>query len=426
EQFAYIPSALIPRLADLTNGHNFFVDGEILVTTPAQTPGKYLLVGALGRGGKGLYGLDVSNPADFQPNHVRWEFNSPQTCPDTNPTSAYLGNVISSLAYAEVGGNPSAVFGNGYNSCSDKAALGIVNIDTGSMTFIEASNETSNGLAAPAIRIDEDTAHISAYAGDLRGKMWRFDLTTLSNPPRKLLETGPTQPITARPVTTVLKLVTDVKKSFIHFGTGRYLSISDRSTTAQQNIYGLIDDGSSTLLVSNLVQRVFDATGSVAGILVKTIKPLASEADMNTWKGWYIPLVETGERIVSAPTIIQTAQGDVAIYTTIIPPAGGDPCDPKGSGWLYAVNAQTGSALDFIFLDLNGDGKIDSSDTLNGKVPSAIKVGDLLGGMPGQAKVINSQVVVCGMDTADCVAIATQAPPNVVQWGRRSWRRITR
>ncbi len=418
EQFAYIPSALILKLSELTSGHSSYVDGEVLVTTPTQTPGRNLLVGALGRGGKGLYGLDVSNPADFLPGHVKWEFSSPQNCPDPNPVSAWLGNVIGALAYAKVDGTPSAVFGNGYNSCSNKAALGIVNIDDGSAHFIKVSDELGNGLAAPHVRTDTATAKVSAYAGDLRGNMWKFDSISPVAPPqpRKLLEAGASQPITARPVTAALNLTSEVKRVFVHFGTGRYLSISDRSDTSPQSIYGLIDAEGSTLPLRpdhDLKKRVFDTAVSVNGALAKSIRPLDSNPDMDTWKGWYIPLVDTGERVVSSPLIVQTARGDVAIFTTIIPSIGNDSCSSRGTGWLYVVNAQTGSALDFVFLDLNGDGEFDDKDMINGENPSAIKIGDLIGGMPGQAKIINGQLVNCAMNSSDCtnLRVNLHAPP---------------
>jgi type IV pilus assembly protein PilY1 len=57
ELFSYLPNALFPKLHKLTQtsyAHDYYVDGEIAVSTSFQTPGKSILVGALGRGGKGL------------------------------------------------------------------------------------------------------------------------------------------------------------------------------------------------------------------------------------------------------------------------------------------------------------------------------------------------------------------------------------
>jgi len=423
EKFAYIPSPLISKLAELTNGHNSFVDGEVLVTTTAQTPGKNLLVGALGRGGKGLYGLDVSNPAGFQSIHVKWEFSSPQNCPDPNPTSAFLGNVIGSLVYATINDVPSAVFGNGYNSCSNRAALGVTNVENGNTSFIAVSNETGNGLTPPHIRANATTGKLMAYAGDLRGNMWKFDSISPADAlaPRKLFAAGTSQPITARPLTAALNLTTTTKRVLVYFGTGRYLSVSDRSNTAQQSIYGLVDMDGSLISLGDLRKREFSAPGSVDGVLAKTILPLPGNPNMDTWKGWYIPLAEPGERVVSSPIIVQTAQGDVAIFTTIIPAIGNDSCNAKGTGWLYVVNAQTGGALDFVFVDINNDGKFDEGDMVNGKIPSAFKIGDLLGGMPGQAKIVNGQLVDCAMDSEECITRKLNIKRGE---NRLSWREI--
>jgi type IV pilus assembly protein PilY1 len=423
EQFAYVPSALISRLALLTDGHNSFVDGEILITTTAQTPNRNLLVGALGRGGKGLYGLDVSNPAGFSASHVKWEFSSPQNCSTPDPNSAWLGNVIGSLAYAKVNDRPSAVFGNGYNSCSDKAALGVTDIENGNTAFIAVSNDTGNGLAPPHLRTNATTEKLTAYAGDLRGNMWKFDSISPADAlaPKKLFAAGTNQPITARPLTAALNLTTEIRRVFVHFGTGRYLSVTDRNNTAQQSIYGLVDMDGSAISLNDLRKREFSAPGSVAGVLAKTILPLPSNPDMDTWKGWYIPLIETGERVVSSPIIVQTAHGDVAIFTTIIPAIGSDSCSAKGTGWLYVVNAQTGGALDFVFVDINGDGKFDDNDKVNGKIPSAYRIGDLIGGMPGQAKIVNNRLVDCSMDSAECIDLQLNLKRGE---NRLSWREI--
>ena len=421
EQFAYIPSTLIPKLAEHTDRHNYYVDGEIMVTTPTQTPGQYLLVGALGRGGKGLYGLDVSNPENFQANHVKWELNGLQTCTSSDfDPPGYLGNVIGSLAYAEIDGKPSAIFGNGYNSCYNKAALGVVNVVDGSVTFIKVSDEINNGLATPDIRVD--ATKISAYAGDLHGRMWKFDLTQNSGTPARLFDAGVNQPITAKPATAAFSTDSGAKEPFVYFGTGRYLSVSDRNTVEQQSIYGLADKG-STLKLGDLERRAFGPTGSLEGVPVKSIVPLATHANMNN--GWYIPLEAKGERVVSTPIIFE----GVAIFTTVIPPVDGDPCSPKGSGWLYFVDARTGSALDYVFLDINGDGQFDANDTYSGNNLSGVEIGTLIDGSPGQPKIINGQVVVCGLDSDNCVAFRMPpSPPPVITGtslrGRVSWREI--
>jgi type IV pilus assembly protein PilY1 len=412
EQFAYIPSALISKLAELTNGHAFYVDGEILMTTPAQTPGQYLLVGALGRGGKGLYGLDASNPAGFYENNVKWEINGSRTCPDPDPDTNYLGNVVGSLVYAEVKGKPSVVFGNGYNSCSDKAALAIVNAIDGSVAFIKASDESKNGLAAPGIGEDPTDHAVSAYAGDLLGKMWKFGMIPLLGTPQKILDPGVApQPITAQPATMVIEPTPGTKRTFVFFGTGSYLGVADRGTTAPQYLYGLADNSGATVSRSDLKPLTF-TTAENNGLRVKTATP-QSGAATDSKKGWYIQMTDAGERVVSAPIFYR----DSVIFTSIVPSNKNDPCDDsKGSGYLYMINPKTGETVERLFI-------LDGAEVPD--VASNSNIGEVLGGMPGQARIIEGRIVICGQDVAKCISLGEpHSPPDNPSKGRISWREI--
>ncbi|MDR2925285.1 MAG: hypothetical protein LBU76_04970 [Azoarcus sp.] len=437
EQFAYIPSALIPKLYELTNGHAFYVDGEIMVTKATvevaenQTEDRFLLTGTLGRGGRGLYGLDVSTPASFQGSDVKWELNGLQTCtgPSDDPED-YIGYIVGALHPATVDGKASAVFGNGYNSCNDKAALGIVDIVSGSAKFIKASDAAANGLAAPALHENPDTHKLSAYAGDLRGVMWKFGLNPYSATPTRLFNPGTVtnQPITAQPTAATVETGGGAnKKTFVYFGTGRYFSISDKSTTAEQNIYALIDDESGVPATRNdLAQRIFKDTIQVDGVSTKSIVPLPGNVNLDGKKGWYLPLPEKGERVIHYPLIIDTPNGKVAFFTTVIPPIGGDPCGARGTGWAYAVNAETGGTLDFVFLDINGDGKLDDGDLVDGKPPAGYEIGKRLGGMPSQSKIVNDWLITGG----ESGGMVAQRLPQETRGGgsgkgRISWREIT-
>src|SRR5690606_13989977 len=77
ELFAFVPG--IVNWADLSTlsrpdyAHRYFVDGPVVVTSTQQTPGENILVGALGKGGKGMFSLDVSSPATFSAANFKWE-----------------------------------------------------------------------------------------------------------------------------------------------------------------------------------------------------------------------------------------------------------------------------------------------------------------------------------------------------------------
>jgi type IV pilus assembly protein PilY1 len=88
ERFAYVPELVFGNLAALADpdySHKYFVDLSPTirdVTLGGQD--KSILVGGLGKGGKGYYALDITDPADITDEdelaaRVRWEFPDPQS-----------------------------------------------------------------------------------------------------------------------------------------------------------------------------------------------------------------------------------------------------------------------------------------------------------------------------------------------------------
>jgi type IV pilus assembly protein PilY1 len=69
-------------------------------------------------------------------------------------------------------------------------------------------------------------------------------------------------------------------------------------------------------------------------------------------------------------------QGNLLIGTTRIP-SSSDICTPSGSGWIMAISPFTGTNPVTNFFDTNGDGVINSSDTVtyNGQQYAAAGVG---------------------------------------------------
>jgi type IV pilus assembly protein PilY1 len=116
EQFAYIPSSVLPRLKALASpgfdtSHQYFVDGDVSVTSQSQTPGKNVLVAALGRGGKGLFALDVTSPGSFKGQDVLWE--------QLSDADADLGYMLGRPMVAKMqNGGWAVIVGNGYNSAA--------------------------------------------------------------------------------------------------------------------------------------------------------------------------------------------------------------------------------------------------------------------------------------------------------------------
>jgi len=391
ELIAYVPSILyskLPDLSDTSYTHQYFVDGSP-VTGDTYYGGAWhtSLVGSLGGGGQGIFALDVTNPVTFdEPNAAAlllWEFDDRD---DADMGYSYSEPVIAKLA----SGNFVAIFGNGYNSTfadgivgSGKAVLFIVDIKTGTVLKKISTPIGSvldpNGLASPTT-LDADGDFITdyVYAGDLKGNMWRFDLT--SNLPADwkvsfngapLLSAisveGPNQVVTTQP--TVVPRSGDLGY-MVYFGTGKYLELTDNSSIGQdtQTFYGIWDKwkkstGDASFAAfnrTNLLQQTIIEETLSGGVDLRITSD--NSADWTIHMGWYIDLVNTstgdnqGERIVTTPVI---SNGTV-YFSTLIPVSA--VCQSGGTGWLMALDAIEGRRLTGTPFDINGDGVLNKLD----------------------------------------------------------------
>jgi len=217
----------------------------------------------------------------------------------------------------------------------------------------------------------------------LLGNLWRFDLdatdgyevdadpglvTSYSGAPLFTARnaSNQTEPITARPVVTF----TDSKRMVL-FGTGRYLTLSDATSTVQQSLYGIEDAGSpiSTLDRSELLQQSILTETTAFGLNVRT----TTNNNVTTQKGWYMDLpVATGEaaeRVIDYGVIVS----DRIAFVSNIP--SNDPCTPGGTSWLIELGIATGARPTQPVLDINADSRFDSADQSGGVPVSAVALG---------------------------------------------------
>ena len=293
--------------------HNFFVDA-----TPGQGDLFYQgawhswLVGGLGPGGAALYALDVTNPtATDQSTTVNsatttyygftegatdvaglviGEWNPATiTCAHVNTNASTtaancgqnLGNTYGSPVIRRLhDGNWGVIFGNGFGSLSGDAGIFVmvVNSSTGGRTFYYLSTGTAgtnNGIAyVTNADLDGDRITDYVYAGDLKGNVWRFDLTGstcssttgrctvatnaagvesawISTAPFKLFTTPSGQPITTKVLLAVGSTTAGGSGSasgntlLVTFGTGRKTQVTNSSAVSyqsgQQSLYGVWD-----------------------------------------------------------------------------------------------------------------------------------------------------------------------------------------
>lgn len=392
ELFAYIPGGVamadLKKLANDNYSHNYFVDGPLFVSTRNNAASKNYLVGALGAGGKGVYGLDVTDTANFDTSNVLWDYNA--------TTTPEMGNVMGRPIIAKLNnGATAAIVANGPNSTSDKAVLYILNVTDGSVIAAINTNTgsatTPNGLSTPVGWDDDADGDVDVvYAGDLLGNLWRFNIgdavpgnwTSASN--RVILHSakdggGLAQPIFGAPTVGVDP---STYKTWVFFGTGRLLNAEDifaSDGTPNVNVqswYGLLDEAANIASRGSLQERKVVAAGAIAGNVVRGFESYAALPAGK--KGWFIDfkepavapatgLLAKGERVIGDTQII----GRNLFVSSVIPSSDG--CGKPGRGYLNAIDAFTGSSVQQNFFDADDDGQF-SDDNVGGVPVGSIDV----------------------------------------------------
>jgi type IV pilus assembly protein PilY1 len=457
ELFAYVPRGIYGNLAGLTSpsySHRYFVDGapnfgDVYFDSAWHT----VLIGTTGAGGASVFALDVTDPDDFDAGKVLWEVNS------TTPGFANLGLTV---GYATVGrlksGDWVAIFGNGYVSAGGKASLFIVNVQTGALIKEipvcnswgsgSTCNDTDNGLSTPALLVDSQRNIIAAYAGDLKGNLWEFNLdgTYSSDYVVGNQTSGNAAPLFAsgRPITSAVEIGIHPSGGYmIYFGTGKYFETGDNvvgTNPPVEYFYGIRDEGSNQkVATSNLVQQTIIAEQTVT---VTNNKGTATTADdvqvsynlrgvsanpvnwSNTVKGWRLRLttpanVAIGERVVSAPRL---RLGRV-IFPTLIPSS--EACDSGGTSWLMEIDALTGGRLGEAVFDLDGNLLFNSGDYMaygSSSIPPS--------GMQSSEGIIKTPAITSAGEVEYKFAggsrggIQTVIEKGDARAGRQSWRQL--
>lgn len=387
EKFAFIPTAVIANLNALTaktyntdsSLHRYFVDGS-LVTSDINIDGTWhtILVGALGAGGREIFALDVTDPDQIT---LLWEYTS-QT--DTDLGYTFGTPVISKM---HSGNDWGVIIGNGYSGNNGNASLLVINAATGALLKkMTTSVSGNNGLSSPVV-LDFDSDGIAdyVYAGDLGGNLWRFDVNgtsagswtvSFSNTPLYKATISDAsgadvQSITAPPV--VMRHPTSVGILVI-FGTGRYFTSADKTSTDLQTLYGIWDKQTSnsapTLNRSNLQSQTIDSQStSTFTSTTQTVRTVSGNAvDWTSKYGWYLDLAVgttyLGERLVDPMNLT----GSVLFVSTRTPST--DVCTPGITGWTYGLDPNTGGKTTFSVFNFSRTGTITDADKLNGGVVS--------------------------------------------------------
>lgn len=348
EEWAYIPAMLIPslyKLADTTyaTNHRFYVDGQVTVGDAYNgSAWKTILVGGLGGGGKGIYALDVTDPAS--PNGL-WEFSSA----DDGDMGYSYGNPI--LTKRNSDGRWVVMITSGYNNGGDsKGRLYVLDAFTGAkLSEIITDNAVSNPDVSGIGKVNNfvintlvDNSTQYVYGGDLGGTLWRFDIDNqVSQKLGKTTATTGNQPITVRPELARIRDASGTYYRAVYFGTGRYLGFSDISSTAPssavaQGVYAVKDTGSDlgvlTQSGANLVEQTLDSS-----VTPRTI-PSPLSVDWQLKNGWFVTL-PVGER-VNVDLRLQ-----LGTLVAVSNEPNDDYCSVGGRSWLYSFDYLTGTSV---------------------------------------------------------------------------------
>jgi type IV pilus assembly protein PilY1 len=435
ETFAYVPNAAlnanlkaytVPKYA-----HQYSVDGEVTsASVYISGAWKQILVGTMGRGGRGIFALDVTDPANVK---LLWD--------KTGANIPELGNNLGQPIIAQVAdGDWRVILGNGPNSSAGTtpvspagaAQLLMVKLSDGSATPVNLGGSVDNGLSAPLVwnaNPSTDPFFDTAYAGDLKGNVWKVTGLSTASPVKLKLFTatdagGKAQPITAAPLGAIRPTSTEM---WLFFGTGRYLGNGDLGNTDVQTWYGIKDANALITSRSSLVKRdiLAETTGDLTAV-PPTFGGRAISAgtasELTSKSGWYLDLVspgvggQRGERMV-VPNVFQ---GLALRGTTIIPNAG-DPCNTAGQGFDMAIDPFTGGRLSGGFYDINGDGQVSDADMIT--LADGTKVhasGILLASGANRPTIIGNNSYLTLLNGGQ----QKNPIPQVTKFKRVSWREI--
>lgn len=426
--FSYVPKGLdfsaMASLSSTSYDHRYFVDGQIDVISKAnQGNGKNILVAALGRGGRGVFALDVTNPSSMGTANVLWDNTTQDATADKD-----MGYVLGQIRIRKGnGGKTYALVPNGTDSQNGSATLYVYQLDAdgkiATTTKLVADSAGGNGLMSLGMAdLNGDGTIDTVYGGDLKGNVWRWDFSG-NNPPAaavKLFQA--TDGSTPQPITGGIGVGRDDNGNiFVGFGTGKFIASSDLPgnagyVTQTQSIYGIIDKG-TTVTRAQLQARTIPFSGTNA--LGQPVRGFENYSALPAAKqGWYINLTSK-EEVISAPTVY----GSAMFLASVIPASGSDCSGATGSGFINAVDLYTGTSP--------GSGGYFTDGTVvkdaNGNSGVIGSIG-ISGGMPTEVNLTNSLATVgTGAFSSDGAGNTSSTGINTPNGGKPSrvnWREI--
>ncbi|MBX5461347.1 MAG: hypothetical protein IRZ28_09675 [Steroidobacteraceae bacterium] len=446
ELWAYIPPELLPRLASLSstekNSHTYGLDGDIRVlrfdknqngVIDPDTDYVYLFFG-MRAGGSNYYALDVT---DRKKPKLLWSIG-PAELPDIG--QSWSPPVVTRVNVSGKNTDPEKfvlIFGGGYDPTQETQTYStdtvgnriyMVEAKTGKLLW-SAGSTSSTGTPAPDLKLAEMTNSIPAriavidtngdqfadrmYAGDMGGRLWRFDIFN-NNTPDKLvtggviakLGAGGISPTPAASQNRRFYNAPDVSL-YQNRSVGPFYNIAIGSgyrghpldNTTEERFYVIRDKqpyAQYTQEQYNSITPLLDTSTSLVDI---TSDPAGTAVGADA-AGWKLTLTRNGagEKVLAESTTVD----NVVLFTTFQPATTiVNPCFPATINRAYALTTFAGKpAINFNDSGTSKD-KLDNGDLFTDLNQGGI-VGEVNVAMLHEDDKTNP-VCITGLSTIKCI-----------------------
>lgn len=410
ELWAYVPSLVIPNLPNLASTgytHQYFVNATPTfgpVTFTSDNAQHTLLVGGLGKGGRGYYALDVTHPILTTSNKqaeaaskVLWTFpTASATCPTpsggTSTPVTDMGYSYGRPALVQVNNQWAVLLTSGYDNGNSTGGNGyghlyVLDPETGAclvdVSTGVGSGAAPSGLAYIAARVTNPGSNqtlAAVYGGDLLGNVWKFippasGITDWTSTKFAVLKdpTNKSQPVTSEPNIAVIN-----NTAMIFIGTGKYLGTNDvpananyksLSTYVGQSMYALTDYASTDTnylnYASTSARAVIPAASSINGDCSNSSGGATTACDFGSQycavqsnlTRCFTPAKQASLSSTSGtaahPWMLDLPAGEEVVTSPLLVLGSllftsnqpvSDPCQPGGRSYLYMLNYANGAA----------------------------------------------------------------------------------
>jgi type IV pilus assembly protein PilY1 len=378
----------------------YFFDGSIGVYQKADNS-KVWMFPSMRRGGRMLYGFDVTDPASPI---LKWRVGCPNQSDNTGCTSTQfeaMGQTWSLPSVAFIKGfsltNPVVVVGGGYDGCEDAdlpaptctdrkgKAVYVLNADTGAVIRKFVPTEDAGSFASDIAMADANGDGLvdHAYAVDTKGNIYRIDFSDASygqlaynewTMRRVAYTEGGGRKFLYPP-----SLLRVGSKMYVALGSGDrerpLLGNYPYDTRVVNRFYVLLDDLTIRDAAASATNLDTDPGMKDFTTLASTSCDESGVLPTSGLKGWFMSLPNRGEQVVTSALI---AAGMVAFNTNRAVPV----------SEIAACRAPLGEARGYWLNLVNASGAIAAGNKTCGGDRSSVFVGGGLTPSPTLARVV--------------------------------------